>query len=664
MFRGFAVSENRKHARLIGGVAAALLAMLTLGARVAGASPYIVWTVNDPADPPVAGDAKCQLREAIALANGGAPNSDCPPVFTPYTSNVISINLAGGGFQSIMLTSELPSIVRPVFIDASAESGGPPPMVGLIGGGANAFGCLTFDTGSDGSRLVGLRITKCQPGVKLQANNITLQKNWFGTADGVTSRPNGGDILVINSSGNHIGQLDVTYPDLPSNVISSHIDAIIIQDGTSNTIQSNYVGLTADGTAALGVGSGTGIRVCGDSVTIGGSLPNQGNVISGQGTGIDIGCNSQYTNVYRNKIGTDATGMVSLGNQEGIVVDGFSSRTMIGGLIPTYSNLIDSPIVGIAVRSLPGATPNLKIMGNLIGVDASGDPMTTQTDVELNTYATASTVTVSSNVLAGATYTTLAVGNVSGVPDALAGSTNNCIVWSASGAVNNGTVPVNLKLNWWADPTGPHNLTANPFGLGESVSDLINVRPWLITPPYSCDGYAPPRNAPRDNFYPWPLGRPSAVHWSRVPTANGYHVTLADNPAFLNPVIDLDTQGTSAKVGPLGYGEWFWQTTTLTADHFAWKSPLHNFFVTIQRSPKPLSTVKAGSVRFSWAKYVPTPFDYSFQLYSDAKCGTPSGGPASVTGLSTSVSLASGMYSWNLTPKGGPTMPCWVFTVK
>ena len=44
------------------------------------------------------------------------------------------------------------------------------------------------------------------------------------------------------------------------------------------------------------------------------------------------------------------------------------------------------------------------------------------------------------------------------------------------------TIIVSADSNWWGDATGPYHPTANPTGLGDSVSDYVDFDPWLTGP--------------------------------------------------------------------------------------------------------------------------------------------------------------------------------------
>ncbi len=50
--------------------------------------------------------------------------------------------------------------------------------------------------------------------------------------------------------------------------------------------------------------------------------------------------------------------------------------------------------------------------------------------------------------------------------------------------INNATdtVVIDAEGNWWGDGSGPYHPTANPGGLGDTVSDYVDFEPWLTNP--------------------------------------------------------------------------------------------------------------------------------------------------------------------------------------
>lgn len=50
---------------------------------------------------------------------------------------------------------------------------------------------------------------------------------------------------------------------------------------------------------------------------------------------------------------------------------------------------------------------------------------------------------------------------------------------SSYGVYNNTTNAINATGNWWATSTGPYNLSSNPTGGGDHVSDYVNFTPYI-----------------------------------------------------------------------------------------------------------------------------------------------------------------------------------------
>ncbi len=111
-----------------------------------------------------------------------------------------------------------------------------------------------------------------------------------------------------------------------------------IDGASSNSVQGNFIGLNADGTAVLGnQGSGVILNQGASGNMIGGTVAGSGNVISGStDDGVAI-INSGTTGnvVQQNVIGTDYTGVNALGNGgDGVDINsGASNNSVIGNII-------------------------------------------------------------------------------------------------------------------------------------------------------------------------------------------------------------------------------------------------------------------------------------------------------------------------------------------
>ena len=202
-------------------------------------------------------------------------------------------------------------------------------------------------------------------GVELDqgATGNLVQGNRIGTdVTGIVALGNEGVGIAISSSGNTIGGTTVDA----SNVISANqAGGIEIFTGSANLVQGNLIGTDASGTVALGNFVGVIVTNLAGGNTIGGTMPEVGNVISGnQTTGVLL--SGSDTSVQGNLIGTDITGTKALGNQNGLVLPG--SNNIVGGTATGARNVISG---NVADGVLSGGTDQV-IEGNYIGTDITG----------------------------------------------------------------------------------------------------------------------------------------------------------------------------------------------------------------------------------------------------------------------------------------------------
>ncbi|HEC33286.1 MAG TPA: hypothetical protein ENI37_01045, partial [Chloroflexi bacterium] len=141
----------------------------------------------------------------------------------------------------------------------------------------------------------------------------------------------------------------------------------------SNTVIGNYVGTDLSGTAAMGNRDGIHVGGASHN-TVGGVTPGTRNLISGNDHfGLYIaGQGAEENVVIGNFIGTDATGGTALGNHEhGVVISYHARHNRIGGTMPSERNVISgNGDTGINFMDV-GTTSNI-VVGNYVGTDASG----------------------------------------------------------------------------------------------------------------------------------------------------------------------------------------------------------------------------------------------------------------------------------------------------
>jgi hypothetical protein len=218
----------------------------------------------------------------------------------------------GSGAKTISPLSALPALTGPVFLDGTSQPGfAGVPLIELTGTSAGAANGLVVSGGS--STIEGLIINRFQ---------------YFG--------------IALQSDG--------------------------------NSVLGNRIGTTADGNAAAGNGF-SGVFVSGNSNTIGGTVSVQRNLLSANGYhGIQLQNGAGGNKVLGNFIGTDAAGLVPLGNTyDGVAVFLGAHDNSIGTTASGGGNLISgNGRAGVSILS-PGTSGNL-VQNNLIGTDTNGTP--------------------------------------------------------------------------------------------------------------------------------------------------------------------------------------------------------------------------------------------------------------------------------------------------
>ena len=193
--------------------------------------------------------------------------------------DTITFNIPGAGPHSIRPASDLPAIVAPVLIDATTE----PDFV------------------------------SCSSGPVVEIDGSLLGDGAIGFWLAATSTLRGFAINRLAVGGT----------------------AVYVTGQSGSTVECSRIGTDVTGTADLGNYIGVHAAV---AATIGGSAPGTGNVISGNEVGIYL--SGTGVSVQGNFIGTDASGMLDLGNAfDGIFVDNGSGNT-IGGTAAGAGNVI------------------------------------------------------------------------------------------------------------------------------------------------------------------------------------------------------------------------------------------------------------------------------------------------------------------------------------
>jgi hypothetical protein len=329
-------------------------------------------------------------------------------------------------------------------------------------GGTSAAGRNVI-SGNNGN---GVRLTADQSG-STSASGNTVLGNYIGTnAAGTGAIPNSGrgirlgDNTSAGAPNNTIGGTATGA----GNVISGNTqDGIeLLGSGTNHNnivIQGNIIGLTADGSTALG--NFRGIQSASSAnLTVGGTVAGARNVIS---SNTREGLVMQFATgtVQGNFIGTDITGQLNRGNGfEGLQLSGSQTNSTIGGTSAAARNVISGNTrEGITVLD-PGTTNNT-IQGNYIGVAADGTTAlgNAKDGILLNSgtnIAIGGTATGAGNIIAN--------NGLDGV-DVGSGVQGNPIL--SNSIYNNGTTSLHLGI----DLVPSDGVNANDLGDGDTGSN-------------------------------------------------------------------------------------------------------------------------------------------------------------------------------------------------
>ena len=434
------------------------------------------------------------LRQAIldANASGGA--------------DTIAFQIGNvGNQQSIQPVSALPSITDQVTIDGWSQGGSgykASPLI-EISGAANPGGTVLVVTGSN-CVVRGLVINgfgSSGTGMDIEGSNDTVTGNYIGTSANGSTTAGGkfgvfldgnqntfannlvsgntttnvavegsgntltGNIIGLNAAGtaplpnqevglwvwsanNVVGGTD---PSARNVIAGAVYDNVIIAGGyaSGNTVEGNYIGTNAAGTAGFSAVTGVGIYVDESNNTIGGISSGARNVISGNNS-VGILLLVTGVTVTGNYIGTDATGTVSLGgqptgidceaNQDSITGNVISGNTGDGIDLTGSNNTISGNKIGTdwtGTAAVPNGTNGIEVTGasNTIGVAGAGNLISGNAGDGIYLHGTGGgSNTIAGNLIGTNKDGTAALGN--GNTGVVVQGPNNMIGGTVTGAGN------------------------------------------------------------------------------------------------------------------------------------------------------------------------------------------------------------------------------------
>lgn len=295
------------------------------------------YTVNSIGDEPDdnPGNSICHTSAGTCTLRAAITEANTAP------NSVINFNIgASGSSHTISPFTAFAVLSQPVTIDGTSQPGyNGSPLIEIAGSntGAGVNG-LTLEGGS--STIKGLIINRFGGyGIELRFNGSNvIQSNYIGTdSTGQVALGNTNSGIFVNEVPNNTIGGTTTGT---RNIISGNFSYGVTINGngsTGNRVQGNYIGTDATGMNSVGNVSG-GVCICGGSTTtIGGTSAAARNIISGNTNyGIRIEFTGAVNNVVQgNYIGLNVAGTGALPNSTGVYITGAGSNTIGGGVAGT-----------------------------------------------------------------------------------------------------------------------------------------------------------------------------------------------------------------------------------------------------------------------------------------------------------------------------------------
>ena len=263
------------------------------------------------------------LRDAITNSNADA------------TSNRRYVTFALTN-TTITLTTALPAVTKKTSIDGTSQNGGTTPAVSVIGfDTSNATDIGIELNATTGSVVRGLVLANHFEGVFVNGGTSnTVAGNYIGTnAAGTASSSNNIGIYLSGATGTTIGGTAAADKNVVSGSLTTGIS---INNAASTAVKSNYVGTNAAGSAAIP--NSKGIEVINSTGTVLGSA-GAGNVISGNTAGVAM--NTSDVAINSNLIGVGADGTTAIGNS-GTAIDNNSGTAIVIGSVAAPNTIANN----------------------------------------------------------------------------------------------------------------------------------------------------------------------------------------------------------------------------------------------------------------------------------------------------------------------------------
>ena len=358
---------------------------------IASATTYTVTTTGDSGP----NTLRYALQMCMTSAGPHTINFNIPTTDANY-------NLSTGVWV-IAPASDLPTILQSgVTIDGTTQTifAGDTnpygPEIVIDGGNVSDYGFRFMN--APNAIVKGLNIRRFTKGVQFYGSANSVVSGCYVGTDEKGEQEMGNDVgleFISNSDYCTIGGTTIAERNIISG--NQHI-GIRLLDVKNCSVKGNYIGTNRQGTSAIPNYDGMSMEGAVQFCTIGGTTPEERNLISGNTDyGLPLfGAGATQNVIIGNYIGTDVTGTQPIGNTYGVLFDDGSFSNRVGGDSDGERNVI-SGNVGYGVFFYNNGTNNNLLKNNYIGTDCTGR------------YAVANTAGI---IIDGISYKNIMDGNI------------------------------------------------------------------------------------------------------------------------------------------------------------------------------------------------------------------------------------------------------------
>lgn len=315
----------------------------------------------------------------LALGNSGGNGITINSSNITLNANYIGIHADGSDFGNALDGIHINSTSSGNLIGLNPEGHAGTVTNVISGNGGNGIALW----GSSDNTIVGNHIGTDAAGTTAVANG----QNGILITNGAHDNMIGGTVYVDSATGQAndptgnkgtISPPVLVTPPLGNLISGNDGNGVLIQNGAeNNTLSGNFIGTDAAGTTALGNG-GDGVHILNadNNSLIGCDFYTEPfvyyNVLSGNGgNGVHI-TNSDNAIVQANFFGIGADNATTVGNaQNGILVDGDSRDTTVGGVIPLGNVSAGNGENGIYVTDTASGFTTFNTFGGLLAFQGS-----------------------------------------------------------------------------------------------------------------------------------------------------------------------------------------------------------------------------------------------------------------------------------------------------